>query len=106
MVEVDEYLENKIKNGRILENRYQEEKIIFVNKNNKIVGKYIRETISNTQNPICSLQNISKAIYVVKYCVFSNDDIYELAKITNCDSSEVMECFKLKRIIEENIYKK
>ena len=40
MVEVDEFIENKIRNGRILENRYQEDKIIFVNKNKEVLAIY------------------------------------------------------------------
>lgn len=37
---VDDYLENRIKNGSILENRYNEDKIMFMNKNNKLLGIY------------------------------------------------------------------
>ena len=40
MVEVDDYIENKIRNGRILENRYTEDKIIFVNKNKEVLAIY------------------------------------------------------------------
>ena len=40
MIEVDEYIENKIKNGRILENRYQDEKIVFINKNKEVLAIY------------------------------------------------------------------
>lgn len=40
MIEVDEYIENKIKNGRILENRYNDEKIVFINKNKKVLAIY------------------------------------------------------------------
>lgn len=40
MIEVDEYIENKIRNGRILENRYEENKIIFINKNKEVLAFY------------------------------------------------------------------
>lgn len=40
MIEVDEYIENKIRNGRILENRYEEDKIIFINKNKEVLAFY------------------------------------------------------------------
>ncbi len=40
MVEVDEYIENKIRNGRILENRYKYDKIIFINKNKEVLALY------------------------------------------------------------------
>lgn len=40
MVEVDEYIENKIRNGRILENRYKDDKIIFINKNKEVLALY------------------------------------------------------------------
>ena len=40
MVEVDDYLENKIKNGRILENRYEYDKFIYINKNKEVLAIY------------------------------------------------------------------
>ena len=39
-IEADDYLESKIKNGSILENRYDSNTIMFVNKNNKILAIY------------------------------------------------------------------
>lgn len=40
MVEVDEYIENKIRNGRILENRYEHDKIVYINKNKEVLAIY------------------------------------------------------------------
>ena len=40
MVEVDEYIENKIKNGRILENRYEYDKFIYINKDKEVLAIY------------------------------------------------------------------
>lgn len=40
MVEVDDYLENKIKNGRILENRYEYDKFVYINKNKEVLAIY------------------------------------------------------------------
>lgn len=40
MIEVDDYIENKIRNGRILENRYQDKKIVFINKNKEVLAIY------------------------------------------------------------------
>ena len=40
MIEVDDYLEKKIKNGRILENRYQDERIVFVNSKKEVLAIY------------------------------------------------------------------
>jgi len=39
-VEVNEYIENKIRNGRILENRYDEDIIVFINSNNEVLAIY------------------------------------------------------------------
>lgn len=39
-VEADDYLESRIKNGSILENRYDSDIIMFTNKNNKILAIY------------------------------------------------------------------
>ena len=39
-VEVDSYIENKIRNGRILENRYDEEMIVFINSNDEVLAIY------------------------------------------------------------------
>ena len=39
-VEVDNYIENKILNGRILENRYNDEKIVFINSNMEVLAIY------------------------------------------------------------------
>lgn len=40
LVTVDDFLATKIKNGRILENRYSEDKIVFVDKNKKVLAIY------------------------------------------------------------------
>lgn len=40
IVEVDDYLENRILNGSILENRYNEEMVVFKNKLDDILGIY------------------------------------------------------------------
>ena len=39
-IEVDNYLENKILNGRILENRYSDEKLVFINSNDEVLAIY------------------------------------------------------------------
>ena len=39
-IEVDTFLENKILNGRILENRYTDEKIVFINSSDKVLAIY------------------------------------------------------------------
>ena len=39
-IEVNEYIENKIKNGCLLENRYDEDIIVFINKNQQVIGIY------------------------------------------------------------------
>ena len=39
-IEVNEYIENKIKNGCLLENRYNEDIIVFINKNEQVIGIY------------------------------------------------------------------
>ena len=39
-IEVNEYIENKIKNGCLLENRYDEDIIVFINKNEQVIGIY------------------------------------------------------------------
>lgn len=40
MVEVDDYIENKVRNGRILENRYEYEKFVYINKNKDVLAIY------------------------------------------------------------------
>lgn len=40
MVEVDEFIENKVRNGRILENRYSYDKFIYINKNKEVLAIY------------------------------------------------------------------
>ena len=40
MVEVDEFIENKVRNGRILENRYEYDKFVYVNKNKQVLAIY------------------------------------------------------------------
>jgi len=39
-IKVDSYLENKILNGRILENRYSDKKIVFINSNDEVLAIY------------------------------------------------------------------
>lgn len=39
-IEVNEYIENKIKNGCLLENIYVEDIIVFLNKNQEVIGIY------------------------------------------------------------------
>jgi len=39
-VKVDSYIENKILNGRILENRYNEDLVVFLNSNDKVIAIY------------------------------------------------------------------
>ena len=39
-VTVDDFIENKIKNGRVLENRYDKDMVVFKNKNDEVVGIY------------------------------------------------------------------
>ena len=49
---VDDYLENKIKNGQLLENRYDSEKILFVNQNDEVLAIYeVYEKDSNKIKP-------------------------------------------------------
>lgn len=40
IVKVDDFIANKILNGRVLENRYKTERIAFVDKNDNILGLY------------------------------------------------------------------
>ena len=40
MIEVDEYIENKVRNGRILENRYEFDRFIYINKNKEVLAIY------------------------------------------------------------------
>jgi len=39
-VEVDSYIENKILNGRILDNRYDTEKVVFINSCEEVLAIY------------------------------------------------------------------
>jgi len=39
-IEVDSYIENKIRNGRILENRYDTDIIVFINSNEEVLAIY------------------------------------------------------------------
>ena len=49
---VDDYLENKIKNGQLLENRYDSEKILFINQKDEVLAIYeIYEKDSNKIKP-------------------------------------------------------
>ncbi len=48
-VDVDEYLEGRIKNGSILENRYDSDIIMFINKENKILAIYKVYEKNNTK---------------------------------------------------------
>ena len=49
MIEVDEYIESKIKNGRILENRYQDDKIVFINKDKEVLAIYEKYLLDPTK---------------------------------------------------------
>lgn len=40
VVEVNDFIANKVLNGRILENRYKSNKIAFINKKNELIGLY------------------------------------------------------------------
>lgn len=40
MIEVDDYIAKKISNGRILENRYDDEVIVFIDKNENVLALY------------------------------------------------------------------
>ncbi len=58
IVEVDDYLENRISNGSILENRYNEPKVVFKNKNDEIIAIYeVYEKDKNKIKPIKVLNN-------------------------------------------------
>lgn len=46
-VKVDNYLENKILNGRILENRYDKNPVVFVNKNDEVLAIYEKYSKDN-----------------------------------------------------------
>lgn len=53
IVEVDDYLEKRISNGSILENRYDEDKIAFKNKDNEIIAIYeVYEKDKNKIKPV------------------------------------------------------
>lgn len=39
-VKVNSFIENKVLNGRILENRYEDEKIVFINESNEVLAIY------------------------------------------------------------------
>lgn len=53
MVEVDDFLEKKIRNGRVLENRYQDENIVFINSQKKVLAIYgVYEKDRNLIKPI------------------------------------------------------
>ena len=58
IIEVDDYLENRISNGSILENRYNEPKIAFKNKKGEIIAIYqIYEKDNSKIKPIKVLKN-------------------------------------------------
>ena len=40
IVEVNDFIANKVKNGRILENRYKSEKIVFIDSNKNVLAFY------------------------------------------------------------------
>ena len=48
-VEVNDFLENMIENGRILENRYEKEKIVFKNKDGKVLAIYKQDVNDSTK---------------------------------------------------------
>lgn len=49
MIEVDDYIENKIRNGRILENRYQDDKIVFINKKKEVLAIYEKYSLDSSK---------------------------------------------------------
>jgi tRNA U55 pseudouridine synthase TruB len=58
IIEVDDYLEKRISNGSILENRYDEDKIAFKNKDNEIIAIY--EVYEKDKNKIKPLKVFAK----------------------------------------------
>ena len=58
IIEVDDYLEKRISNGSILENRYDEDKIAFKNKDNEIIAIY--EAYEKDKNKIKPLKVFAK----------------------------------------------
>lgn len=57
-IEVDNYIENKILNGRILENRYDTDVIVFINSNEEVLAIYGVYDKDNTKvKPIKVIKN-------------------------------------------------
>lgn len=48
-VKVDSFIESKVMNGRILENRYDKFPVVFINNNNKVLGIYDIYSKDNTK---------------------------------------------------------
>ncbi len=63
MVEVDDFIANKISNGRILENRYNEDKIVFINKNHEVLAIYEVYKKDKTKIKPWCVMNIRKNAY-------------------------------------------
>ena len=49
IVEVNDFLENMIENGRVLENRYNQDKITFKNKEGKVIAIYKQDANDSTK---------------------------------------------------------
>ena len=59
-VEVDSYIEKKVLNGRILDNRYNTEKVVFVNSNEEVLAIYeVYDKDNRKIKPIKVIKNIN-----------------------------------------------
>ena len=60
-VKVNDYIENKIRNGRILENRYDEDTIVFINEQEEVIAIYKVYDKDNTKvKPIKVLKGVKE----------------------------------------------
>lgn len=60
-VKVNDYIENKIRNGRILENRYDEDVIVFINEHEEVLAIYKVYDKDNTKvKPIKVLKGVKE----------------------------------------------
>ena len=60
-VKVNNYIENKIKNGRILENRYDEDVIVFINEQEEVLAIYkVYEKDKSKVKPIKVLKGVKE----------------------------------------------
>ena len=60
-VKVNDYIENKIRNGRILENRYTEDIIVFINEQEEVLAIYKVYDKDNTKiKPIKVLKGVKE----------------------------------------------